>query len=1176
MHKETVNTFTKGMVKDTHPLTTPSDVLTDCLNGTLITYNGNEMILQNDMGNVQIGSAALPDGYIPVGITEYGGIIYVASYNPKTKKGQIGSFPSPQQVHQSEIWNVNNSSATITQLFNSSDFYKGNNIVKTEIKYDLGLVSGKDSYIIHTGDKITINIQDNALNNEFIQAQFAILKNDGSLEVVEGNYLDGEAHVYTGKSSGVPMLIVKLLTLKSFNLERKYSRGSQANTVRITFTGKFEEENPNSNTQLGYSSTDSNYSTPANTPYNVYQTADLSINSNSPYTQNFIPVLSYGNLISMKKSVSIDLSKFKQDKYELSDWSYYITDSYAKVNWSFDNYTLDDNKQVTKIEFKFHDISNISSVSYTYEIEKENYSGSFEDIINFNEGFTKNNIYLVKVTGTLSDNSPKHIGNRLIYTSGIFNEYYGKVKDFTNKGFRKDLPEVMWRPRVSTPDTQWDYAFRKELVIKIKPTIEVTNDGNNITIQNPSGNQTTLSKNNIRGTSFIMLSDDRGSGYYNIFVNNRYNFKVNLTAEVKQDSKIVGYPTQETIEALLESFANSELVFHDESQKLGTLTAENTFDIALQDFNQVYNHGIYHAGETYNTCSLYYDNVTTQVPSDPQQEVPPTGIVIQSKIRAKASAVKNEEIERTGLAPLYSSDMRAADKDKIFTGWNVNKPLFATGADENDFHYNATIAGGTIVTGTDTDAGSDDNGLWTAMEQMGNPMVSMVAGIDGDEASYQPDPVINDFTNNLEPTINQPFQGKLCRRNVAGWNCGDQEIDGTDDWLITTWKQTDGKYRFSVLASHRQHNPVGRLARLDYMLRCLLSQLFVKQHYRYNLKYVTVNPDEYGYYNPVISVEVDLQQIPVDQTGGYNNVSHNVGDQITQDTDYDIAINNHMIYQLLKQDYYSQSGIAANPNTEGITDDEIMLIKYDIVTEIGDSKKLFTQDSYVEEVANLLNGATYNSSAMANDKSNENWIYVPDWSKIASSITETNFIYSNNPDGTIEWLVNDMTPYLKLSGTQDRSGYVYVDDQGINMVSQNGDNFSDEDTPYYYVSQDNTDPLSLTTGSPSSKNININTDSNYNRGPIGDILKWNGHNWPFYHSFQHMFMTTCAMNGQSVNQVEHNEILVNRNENYAGSQNSSGTWTNKKDANAPDIVACLGNSYNSIYGRLGEETSGVN
>ena len=45
MKKETTNTFNKGMVKDLHPLTTPNDVLTDALNATLITYNGNENVL---------------------------------------------------------------------------------------------------------------------------------------------------------------------------------------------------------------------------------------------------------------------------------------------------------------------------------------------------------------------------------------------------------------------------------------------------------------------------------------------------------------------------------------------------------------------------------------------------------------------------------------------------------------------------------------------------------------------------------------------------------------------------------------------------------------------------------------------------------------------------------------------------------------------------------------------------------------------------------------------------------------------------------------------------------------------------------------------------------------------------------------------------------------------------
>ena len=86
MKKDTIYTFTEGMVKDLHPLTTPNNVLTDALNATLVTYNGNELVLQNDMGNTKISNAFLPAGYVPVGMKEHGGIIYVAAYNPTTKK----------------------------------------------------------------------------------------------------------------------------------------------------------------------------------------------------------------------------------------------------------------------------------------------------------------------------------------------------------------------------------------------------------------------------------------------------------------------------------------------------------------------------------------------------------------------------------------------------------------------------------------------------------------------------------------------------------------------------------------------------------------------------------------------------------------------------------------------------------------------------------------------------------------------------------------------------------------------------------------------------------------------------------------------------------------------------------------------------------------------------------
>ena len=49
------------------------------------------------MGNSRVETATLPSGYVPVGTTELGGIIYIVSYNPLNKKCQIGSFPSPER-----------------------------------------------------------------------------------------------------------------------------------------------------------------------------------------------------------------------------------------------------------------------------------------------------------------------------------------------------------------------------------------------------------------------------------------------------------------------------------------------------------------------------------------------------------------------------------------------------------------------------------------------------------------------------------------------------------------------------------------------------------------------------------------------------------------------------------------------------------------------------------------------------------------------------------------------------------------------------------------------------------------------------------------------------------------------------------------------------------------------
>ena len=54
MKKEAVSTFNEGLNYDLNPITTPNNVLTDCVNGTFLTANGDELALQNDSGNATI------------------------------------------------------------------------------------------------------------------------------------------------------------------------------------------------------------------------------------------------------------------------------------------------------------------------------------------------------------------------------------------------------------------------------------------------------------------------------------------------------------------------------------------------------------------------------------------------------------------------------------------------------------------------------------------------------------------------------------------------------------------------------------------------------------------------------------------------------------------------------------------------------------------------------------------------------------------------------------------------------------------------------------------------------------------------------------------------------------------------------------------------------------------
>lgn len=173
--KETVNTFTDGLISDLNPINTPNTVLTDCLNGTLITYDGNEYSLQNDKGNFPLKDCKLPENYIPVGVKEYGDILYIISYNPITKHVQIGSYPSPETIFDEfdiqgnspgSASYDNNLSYSVDSIWDSiSSTYNYSEL--TEDLENLKLFYGPipENYKINPGDKYKVHINDGANNN---------------------------------------------------------------------------------------------------------------------------------------------------------------------------------------------------------------------------------------------------------------------------------------------------------------------------------------------------------------------------------------------------------------------------------------------------------------------------------------------------------------------------------------------------------------------------------------------------------------------------------------------------------------------------------------------------------------------------------------------------------------------------------------------------------------------------------------------------------------------------------------------------------------------------------------------------------------------------------------------------------------------------------------------------
>lgn len=205
-HTGQVNSFTGGLNTDLHPLVQPNDTLTDCINGTLITYNGNENMLQNDMGNYALEGSELPDGFIPLGMKEHNGVAYIVSQNPMTKEVQIGSYPAPEvivtdkdlQILESEPipMNVipNTTLSGIEYSYDNCEKYfcvesrKVPETQYTEFNIELNF-----------GDEYAISSMEG--NLDFQYEQFAIKEDSGKITNVNP-ITDGEMHTVNWTSCG--------------------------------------------------------------------------------------------------------------------------------------------------------------------------------------------------------------------------------------------------------------------------------------------------------------------------------------------------------------------------------------------------------------------------------------------------------------------------------------------------------------------------------------------------------------------------------------------------------------------------------------------------------------------------------------------------------------------------------------------------------------------------------------------------------------------------------------------------------------------------------------------------------------------------------------------------------------------------------------------------------------
>lgn len=327
------NTFGDGLIMDFAPDNTQATCLTHALNATLLTMNGNELSLQNDMGNGRVETAYLPEGYIPVGTCEFGDIIYIASYNPLTNKSQIGCFPSPER-------NISSKELSSAQHnIDNSKFQDSNGkIINTSIKQVL--IDNN----LNPGDKYIIYVS----KTDMLEKNYTYLSDLGNTDHIHGGFPKiVKLHIVSIEDSGK---ITYLDSSVRWYDKIKHTSSGINTSQPITKENIGEKSNLDFYINIAQDTQGSNqpdidsYRNLLSSGYSIFQSkvsGKLAILAELETITGFECTYNVYKTGTSSETVN---DKIKKDKGEINisqcNINYNLYDVYLNFHWSTDNYNI--------------------------------------------------------------------------------------------------------------------------------------------------------------------------------------------------------------------------------------------------------------------------------------------------------------------------------------------------------------------------------------------------------------------------------------------------------------------------------------------------------------------------------------------------------------------------------------------------------------------------------------------------------------------------------------------------------------------------------------------------------------------------------------------------------------------------------------------------------------------